>query len=70
MKKTFTPAIITLAAVLLLSGCGARNYSVREQQVEVHRTYEKIDPSPAVIADFYDLLLFTSMRRKTIDRTH
>ncbi len=35
MKKTFTPAIITLAAVLLLSGCGARNYSVREQQVEV-----------------------------------
>ena len=57
MKKTFTPAIITLVAVLLLSGCGARNYSVREQQVEVHRTYEKIDPSPAVTADFYDLHL-------------
>lgn len=57
MRKPFTPAILTLTAVLLLSGCGARSYPEPEQRVEVERTYEKVDPSPAVIADFYDMHL-------------
>ncbi len=41
----------------MLSGCGAGNYPEPMPSVTVNRTYEKIEPSPAVVADFYDLSL-------------
>ncbi len=42
---------------MALSGCGAGNYPEPVMPAAVNRTYEKVDPSPAVTADFYDLSL-------------
>ena len=56
MKKSFW-FIALLICVSLLSGCGAGNYPEPVPSVTVNRTYEKVDPSPAAAADFYDLSL-------------
>ena len=58
MKKAIKAIAVILAAVGLaaLSGCGEK-YGNMEPQVEVSRTYDQIDPSPAVIPTFYDINL-------------
>ena len=47
----------TIAVVMMISGCRAGNPPEPVQRVAVNRTYEKVDLSPAVTADFYDLYL-------------
>ena len=56
MRKTMT---VIFAAVVLtvMAGCGNDYGENVEPRNEVNRTYEKIDPSPAVTATFYDLKL-------------
>lgn len=41
----------------MFSGCSTGNYPEPERPVDVNRTYEKVDPSPAAVADSYDLSL-------------
>ena len=42
---------------MMFSGCSTGNYPEPERPVDVNRTYEKVDPSPAAVADSYDLSL-------------
>ena len=57
MRNECVAGLFTLAIVMVLSGCRAGNYPEPVPPVTVNRTYEKVDPSPAVVADFYDLRL-------------
>ena len=57
MRHKCVAGLLTIAVVMMLSGCGAGNYPEPKPSVTVNRTYEKVDPSPAVVADFYDLSL-------------
>ena len=57
MRNECVAGLFTLAVVMVLSGCRAGNYPEPVPPVTVNRTYEKVDPSPAVVADFYDLRL-------------
>ena len=57
MRNKCVACLLTIAVVMMLSGCGAGNYPEPAPSVTVNRTYEKVDPSPAVVADFYDLSL-------------
>ncbi len=57
MRNKCVAGLFTIAVVIMLSGCGAGNYPEPAPPVTVNRTYEKVDPSPAVVADFYDLSL-------------
>ena len=59
MKKSKKAIAVILAAFALttLSGCGKDYGSKIEPRAEVNRTYEKIDPSPAVTPTSYDMKL-------------
>ena len=57
MRMKYVTCLFIIAAVMMLSGCGAGNSPEPEPSVAVKRTYEKVDPSPAVVADSYDLRL-------------
>ena len=57
MRIKCMTGIFSIAVVMMLSGCGAGNSPEPEPSVAVKRTYEKVDPSPAVVADSYDLRL-------------
>ena len=52
MRNECVAGLFTLAVVMVLSGCRAGNYPEPVPPVTVNRTYEKVDPSPAVVADF------------------
>lgn len=51
MRNECVAGLFTLAVVMVLSGCRAGNYPEPVPPVTVNRTYEKVDPSPAVVAD-------------------
>lgn len=55
-EKRSIIGIFAIAAGAMLAACGLGT-TARTQPVEVNRTYEKIDPSPAVEAPSYDLNL-------------
>ncbi len=57
MRIKCAVCLFSMTVVMMLSGCGAGNNPEPAQPVVVNRTYEKVDPSPAVVADFYDLRL-------------
>ena len=59
MRKAITAIVVIFMtfSLTVLPGCGKDYSSDMERPVEVNRTYEKIDPSPAVIPTFYDLKL-------------
>ena len=57
MRNKCVAGLFTIAVVMMLSGCGVGKYPEPAPSVTVNRTYEKVDPSPAVVADFYDLSL-------------
>ena len=55
MRIKYAIGLFTISVVMMFSGCSAGNFSEPVRPVDVNRTYEKIDPSPAVVADYYDL---------------
>ena len=55
MRTKRVAGLFAIAVIMVFSGCGAGNYPEPVPPVDVNRTYEKVDPSPAVVADFYDL---------------
>ena len=57
MRKKVAAGLFFITVIMMLSGCGAGNNPEPALPVEVNRSYEKVDPSPAVVADFYDLRL-------------
>ena len=59
MKNAIKSIAVILIAVGLtaLTGCGKDYGSKIERREEVNRTYEKIDPSPAVTPTFYNIKL-------------
>lgn len=57
MRNKCVAGLFTIAVVMMISGCGAGNFPEPVPPVDVNRTYEKVDPSPAAAADFYDLRL-------------
>lgn len=57
MRIKCVTGLFAIAAVMMLSGFEAGNFPEPVPPVVVNRTYEKVAPSPAVVADFYDLSL-------------
>ena len=57
MRNKCVAGLFTIVVVMILSGCSAGNYSEPVRSVDVNRTYKKVDPSPAVVAEYYDLNL-------------
>ncbi len=57
MGNKCVAGLFSIAVVMMISGCGAGNLPEPVPPVDVNRTYEKVDPSPAAAADFYDLRL-------------
>ena len=57
MSKKCVVGLFSIIVIAMLSGCGAGNNPEPAPSVDVNRSYEKVDSSPAVVADFYDLRL-------------
>ena len=57
MRIKYAIGLLIISVVMMFSGCSTGNYPEPERPVDVNRTYEKVDPSPAAVADSYDLSL-------------
>ena len=69
MRIKYVTGLLTIAVVMILSGCRAGNHPEPVPPVTVNRTYEKVDPSPAVVADFYDLRLKIDTEKDCLSET-
>ena len=57
MKKNCAACLLAFTVIMTLFGCGGGNYPEPTPPVVVNRTYEKVETSPAVVADSYNLSL-------------
>ncbi len=68
MKNKCAAVYFTIAIVMTISGCSTGSYPEPVIPAAVNRTYEKVDPSPAVTADFYDLSLIIDTENDRLSR--